>query len=185
MPLEATGVGLQHPPVAPTSPPDSPVTQPFLDEHSRSKNWQVYQFCKTVLSIIYYKKQSLKCDLYKRCFGNFKKNYSKKPVIELVFLLSSSFLVSNFTKTELLYKSFQGFFLGYQFILLPVHVFMAHSWKRVPNSFYIMKSPLYSLPHLLKILSNPSFLSPPTFTSTDIFDLAELVIMPHFMCYFI
>ena len=54
-------------------------------------------------------------------FWKFQEKLFKKTCDWACFFLSSTFLVSNFTKTELLYKSFQGFFLGYQFTLLPVH----------------------------------------------------------------
>ena len=76
--------------------------------------------------------------------------------------------------SELLHKSFQGFFLDYQNIYFPEQPFMGNSWQRVPNSPYVMKTPLYCLPQPFKILSSPSLPLPPTFTSTAIFDVLFL-----------
>ena len=80
----------------------------------------------------------------------------------------STFLACNFTKDELLQKSFQGFFLDYRSILFAEKHFMGHSWQRVPN-IPCYEDPLYWLYHRFKTLSKPSFLLPPTFTSTAIF----------------
>ena len=52
-------------------------------------------------------------------------------------------------------KYFQGFFLDYQNTLFPEQLFIAHSWDRVPNTLYVMKTPLYSLTHLFKICPTP------------------------------
>ena len=71
------------------------------------------------------------------------------------YLWSSSFFVKqqtsslNFTKNELLHKSFQGFFIDYQNILFPEMLIMDHivGWVfLMPPP--IMNTPLYCLPHL-------------------------------------
>ena len=90
------------------------------------------------------------------------------------FLLSRRLLACNFTKNELHRKSFQGFFLDYQNIIFPEQLFIDHSWQRVLNTLYVRKTPQYSLPHLCKILPNPSSPLPPTFTSTAIFGVLFL-----------
>ena len=48
---------------------------------------------------------------------------------------------------------------------------MAPSWQRVPNTLYVMKHPLYCLPHFVEILFEPCSPLPSTFTSTAIFDV--------------
>ena len=68
---------------------------------------------------------------------------------------SSRLLACNFTKNELLHKSFQGFFLDYQNILFPEQLFMGHSWQRVSNTAYVLKNPLYCLPTFFKFCPTP------------------------------
>ena len=88
----------------------------------------------------------------KNVFWKFQEKFFKNNCDWAYFLQSSRLLACNFTKNELLHKSFQGFFLDYQNILFPEQLFMGHSWQRVPNTPCIMKTPLYCLP----TLSNPS-----------------------------
>ena len=88
------------------------------------------------------------------------------------FLWDYRLLACNFTKIKLLQKYFQGFFLDYQSIYFPEQLFMGHSWQKVSNSPYVMKTLLYCLSH--QILSKPSFLLPSTFTSTSIFNVLFL-----------
>ena len=80
------------------------------------------------------------------CSGNVKKNSSKITAIELIFCKASRLLASNLTKNVLLHRSFQGFFLDYQKILFPEQLFMGHSWQRVPNIPYAMKTPYIAYP---------------------------------------
>ena len=105
----------------------------------------------------------------KNVLWNVKQNSPKMTVIEFIFCKAC-----NFTKNELLHKPLQGFFLEYQKILFPGQLFMGHSWQRVRNTPYVMKTPLYCLPHLFKILSKLSFPLPPTLTATAIFDVLFL-----------
>ena len=64
-----------------------------------------------------------------------------------------------------IFKDFQGFFLDFQNTLFPEQLFMAHSLERVPNTPYVMNTPLYC-PPCFTILSNPSSPLPPAFTFT-------------------
>ena len=86
----------------------------------------------------------------KNVFWKFQETFFKNNCDWAYFLQSSRLLACNFTKNELLHKSFQGFFSGYQNILFPEQFVMGHSWQRVPNTSYVMKNPLYWLPTFLK-----------------------------------
>ena len=110
----------------------------------------------------------------KMVFSKFQAKFFKNTCGWAHFLQSSRLLACNFTKNELFHKFFQGFFLDYQNILFTEQLFMGHSWQRAPNTLHVMKTPLYCLLHLFKILFNLSSLLPPTFTSTAIFDVLFL-----------
>ena len=82
----------------------------------------------------------------KNVFWKFQEKFFKNNCDWAYFLQSSRLLACNFTKNELLHKSFQGFFLDYQNILFPEQLFMGHSWQRVPNIPYAMKTPYIAYP---------------------------------------
>ena len=86
----------------------------------------------------------------KNVFWEFQEKFFKNNCDWAYFLQSSRLLACNFTKNELLHTLFQGFFSGYQNILFPEQFVMVHSWQRVPNTSYVMKTPLYWLPTFLK-----------------------------------
>ena len=87
----------------------------------------------------------------KNVFWKFQEKFFKNNCDWAYFL---QLLACNFTKNELLHKLFQGFFLDYQNILFPEQLFMGHSWQRVTNTHYVMKTPPILNTHLFKILSN-------------------------------
>ena len=118
-------------------------------------------------------------------FWKFQAKFFKNNCDWAHFLKSSRLLSCNFIKNQLLQKSFQGFFLEYQNILFPEQLFMGHSWHRIRNTPYVMKTPLNCLPHFFKILFNLSFPLPPTFTFTAIFDVLFLWLngwLCHILC---
>ena len=123
----------------------------------------------------------------KNVFWKFQEKFFKNNCDSAYFLYSSRLIACNFTINELFCKLFEGFFLYYQRILFPEQLFMGHSWWRVPSSSYVIKIPLYCLPHLFKILSNSFFCwfqpSPPCFFWCLV-SLTEWVNVPHLMCYF-
>ena len=71
----------------------------------------------------------------------------------------SRLLACNFTKNELLYKSFQGFSLDCQNILFLEQLFMDHSWRRVPSTPYVMKTPYIAYPTFLKLCPTTLFVA--------------------------
>ena len=119
----------------------------------------------------------------KNVFWKFQEKFFKNNCDWAYFL---QLLACNFTKNELLHKSFQRFFLDYQNILFPEKLFMGHSWQRVPNTPYVMKTPLYCLPTFLKFcpapLSVTSNLHPPCYF-WSLVSLTEWVIVPHLMLF--
>ena len=48
---------------------------------------------------------------------------------------------------------------------------MGHSWPKVPNTLYVIKTPIFPTTYLFKILSSSSSPLPPSFTSSAIFDV--------------
>ena len=87
-------------------------------------------------------------------FWKFQAKFFKNTCDWAYFLKVTSFWDAILLTMNSASKYFQGFFLDYQNTLFPEQLFIAHSCGRVPNTLYVM-NPLYSLPHLLKVSSNP------------------------------
>ena len=91
----------------------------------------------------------------KNVFWKFQEKFFKNNCDWAYFLQSSRLLACNFTKNALLHKSFQGFLLDYQNTLFREQLFMGHSWQRVTNTCYVIKTPSYRLPIFLKFCPTP------------------------------
>ena len=142
--------------------------------------------CKTVLTIEFEEAVSRMYSV-KNVFYKFQAKFFRNNFDWAHFLKNSRLLAFNFTKNELLHKSFQEVFLEYQNILFPEKPFMGHSCQRVPNTSYVMKTPRIAYPTFLRFYPSPlsCCLQPsPPLLFWCLVSLTEWLIEPHLMCYF-